>query len=263
MTAPLAASFAVVTLGCPKNEADSDRLEAALAGAGHRVAPPSSADLILVNTCGFIDAAKQESIDTLLEACEAAHARGARVAAYGCLVARHEAELRAAMPELDVLSPFDVEPIRELLAGLRAGGGGGAQRPRRRPAHAYLKISDGCDRRCAFCAIPLIKGTYEAVAPATILGAAEAALGSGARELVLVGQDTSRWRWPGYGGLERLLGDLRARGAVVAAPALPAARRALGGRSRGPGGLRRALRGPAAAARRPARPARHGTRRRR
>ena len=134
MTAPLAASFAVVTLGCPKNEADSDRLEAALTGAGHRVAPPSSADLILVNTCGFIDDAKQESIDALLEACEAAHARGARVAAYGCLVARHGAELRAAMPELDVLSAFDLQPILELLAGLRVGGGGGARRPRRRPS---------------------------------------------------------------------------------------------------------------------------------
>ncbi|HUK78486.1 MAG TPA: radical SAM protein, partial [Thermoleophilia bacterium] len=82
------------------------------------------------------------------------------------------------------------------------------------PTHAYLKVSDGCDRRCAFCAIPLIKGTYEAIAPATILAAAQAALDGGARELVLVGQDTSRWRWPGYGGLERLLGDLRARGAL-------------------------------------------------
>jgi ribosomal protein S12 methylthiotransferase len=176
VTAPLAASFAVVTLGCPKNEADSDRLGAALAGAGHRLAPPGSADLVLVNTCGFIDAAKQESIDALLEACEAAHARGARVAAYGCLVARHEDELRAAMPELDVLSPFDLEPILELLGGLRpcgGGGAGGAARPRRRPTHAFIKVSDGCDRRCAFCAIPLIKGTYEAVAPATILAAAE------------------------------------------------------------------------------------------
>jgi len=212
VTGPPPASFAVVTLGCPKNEADSDRLEAALAGAGHRPAPPSTADLVLVNTCGFIDAAKQESIDALLEACETAHARGARVAAYGCLVARHEAELRDAMPELDVLSPFDVQPIIELLSGLPAGGDRGVARPRR-PTHAYIKVSDGCDRRCAFCAIPLIKGTYEAVAPATILEAAEAALAAGAPELVLVGQDTSRWRWPGYGGLERLLGDLRARGA--------------------------------------------------
>lgn len=224
------ATFAVVTMGCPKNEADSDRLEALLRGAGHRPAPLRSADLVLVNTCGFIDAAKQESIDVLLDVCEATHARGARVAAYGCLIARHEAELRAELPEVDVFSAFDIGPLLELLARLGAqaqrapqGGGeataGGTPRPasrprRRRPTHAYVKISDGCDRRCSFCAIPLIKGTYEAVAPAQILAAAGADLAAGARELVLVGQDTSRWRWPGYGGLERLLGDLRALGAV-------------------------------------------------
>ncbi len=116
-------------MGCPKNEADSDRLEAELRGAGHRPAPPSSADLVLVNTCGFIDAAKQESIDVLLDACEAAHARGARVAAYGCLIARHEAELRAAMPEIDVFSPFDIGPVLDLLAGIGSGGGGSAPAP--------------------------------------------------------------------------------------------------------------------------------------
>ena len=70
MTAPPFATFAVVTMGCPKNEADSDRLEAELRAAGHRPADPGSADLVLVNTCGFIDAAKQESIDALLDACE-------------------------------------------------------------------------------------------------------------------------------------------------------------------------------------------------
>ncbi len=222
MTAPVPATFAVITMGCPKNEADSDRLEAALAGAGHRPAPASAADLVLVNTCGFIDAAKEESIDVLLDACEAAHARGARVAAYGCLIARHEAELRAALPEVDVFSAFDVGPVLELLGRLGrgraadegSGGGAGAARPRRRPTHAYVKISDGCDRRCSFCAIPLIKGTYETVAPGEILAAAGDALKAGARELVLVGQDTSRWRVAGYGGLDRLLGDLRALGAV-------------------------------------------------
>ena len=214
MTAPPSATFAVVTMGCPKNEADSDRLAAELAGAGHRPAPASSADLVLVNTCGFIDAAKQESIDALLDACEAAHARGARVAAYGCLIARHEAELRQAIPEIDLFSPFDTGPVLDLLARLGSGAGGGAARPRRRPTHAYVKISDGCDRGCAFCAIPLIKGTYETVAPRAVLAAAAAALESGARELVLVGQDTGRWQSPGYGGLTRLLGDLCALGAV-------------------------------------------------
>jgi len=136
VTAPGSATFAIVTMGCPKNEADSDRLEAELAGAGHRPAPASSADLVLVNTCGFIDAAKQESIDVLLDVCEAAHQRGARVAAYGCLIARHETELRAAMPEIDVFSPFDTGPLLELLAHIGSegrGGGGGAPPPPPRP----------------------------------------------------------------------------------------------------------------------------------
>jgi ribosomal protein S12 methylthiotransferase RimO len=207
---PAGATFAIVTMGCPKNEADSDRIAAALVGAGHRPARASAADLVLVNTCGFIDAAKEESIAVLLDACDDAHARGARVAAYGCLVARHQAELGAAIPELDLLSPFDLGPILDLLAALECPEPAArpAARSRRRPVHAYLKISDGCDRRCAFCAIPLIKGTYEAVPPAAVLGAARAALERGARELVLVGQDTTRWRSPGYGSLDRLLTDL-------------------------------------------------------
>jgi tRNA A37 methylthiotransferase MiaB len=116
MSVPPAATFAIVTMGCPKNEADSDLLEAQLRGAGYMLAALSAADLVLVNTCGFIDAAKQESIDVLLDACETAHARGARVAAYGCLIARHEAELRAAIPEIDLFSPFDVAPVLDLLA---------------------------------------------------------------------------------------------------------------------------------------------------
>ena len=217
-------TYAIVTLGCPKNEADSDRLEAALRGAGHRPAALGAADLLLVNTCGFIDAAKQESIDALLDACELAHERGARVAAYGCLVARHAGELRAELPEVDVFSPFDLGPVLDLLehAGPPAGdgeesaGAASPDRPRRRlrPLHAYLKISDGCDRRCTYCAIPLIKGTYEAVPARQVLRDAEAALGRGARELVLVGQDTSRWRAPGYGGLDRLLADLRRLGST-------------------------------------------------
>ncbi len=92
----------------------------------------------------------------------------------------------------------------------RRGGAAAVRRPR--PTHAYLKVSDGCDRGCAFCAIPLIKGAYQTVAPNVVLHEAAAALAAGARELVLVGQDTSRWSWPGYGGLGRLLAELKALG---------------------------------------------------
>lgn len=233
---PRAARFAFVTLGCPKNEADSDRLEAILEAAGHECATPPHADLLIVNTCGFIDAAKEESIAALLDAVEAAAVTGARVAAYGCLVERYRAELAVELPEVDIFSGFDIEPLRVVLDeiavadGEEAGGsvrgapdgagpaaaerGCGRAAVRRhlrrsRPLHAYVKISDGCDQTCSFCAIPLIKGRYDVVPPDEILALAGAALERGARELVLVGQDTSRWAWPGYGGLERLLRDLK------------------------------------------------------
>jgi ribosomal protein S12 methylthiotransferase len=147
------------------------------------------------------------------------------VAAVGCLVERYREELAAELPEVDLWCGLDWAP---LLAQLRAADGregsrgDGAERavavavPRRpRPVSSYVKISDGCDRRCAYCAIPLIKGKYEPVAGVEVLRAARAALAAGARELVLVGQDTSRWAQPGWGGLERLLAEL---GALEPAP---------------------------------------------
>jgi len=173
--------------------------------------------VVVVNTCGFIDAAKEESVAAILEAVDYAHARGARVAAVGCLVERYRDELAAELPDVDLWCGLDTAP---LLAALREAGDGGEGAeehgsavpvPRRqRPVTSYLKISDGCDRRCAYCAIPLIKGDYETAAAGAILRAAHAALAAGAKELVLVGQDTSRWAQPGWGGLERLLAELKA-----------------------------------------------------
>jgi ribosomal protein S12 methylthiotransferase len=205
------ATFALVTLGCPKNEADSQRLEDLLVAAGHRPAAVTSADLVIVNTCGFIDDAKEESIAAILDVCEATHARGARAAAIGCLVQRYRADLERELPEVDVLAGFDTQPLFDALAAVGGRGRGGAAEaaPRRpRPLHSYIKISDGCDHRCSFCAIPLIKGAYEMMPSDAILEVAGAALSRGARELVLVGQDTSLWSEPGYGALPRLLSDL-------------------------------------------------------
>ena len=126
---------------------------------------------------------------------------------------RYRDELAAELPEVDLWCGLDVTPVLALLAEDRESGGPSldatAPEPRRpRPVSAYVKISDGCDRRCSFCAIPLIKGEYESVAAAEVLGAARAALAAGARELVLVGQDTSRWTQPGWGGVGRLLEEL-------------------------------------------------------
>jgi ribosomal protein S12 methylthiotransferase len=209
--------FAIITLGCPKNEADSDSLEALLRRSGHVPVKADTADAIIVNTCGFIDAAKEESIDVILEATAVAAKTGARLVVAGCLVSLYRDELERELPEVDLFTAFDHGPLLALLGGLAADRepvAVPAARPGGRPLHAFVKISDGCDQRCAFCAIPLIKGAYDVVAPADVLASAERAIAAGTRELVLVGQDTSRWSWPAYGGLARLLGDLGALGAV-------------------------------------------------
>ena len=163
-----------------------------------------------MNTCGFIDAAKEESIDALLDAASVAARNGARLAAVGCLVERYRDELGPELPEVDLWCGLEFAP---LLAAFEAWGvAAGAPGRRPRPVSAFVKISDGCDRRCAYCAIPLIKGDYEVLPPGEVLAQARAALAEGARELVLVGQDTSRYDAPGYGGLERLLADVAALG---------------------------------------------------
>jgi ribosomal protein S12 methylthiotransferase len=222
------ARFFIVTLGCPKNEADSDALGVLLRRAGHTPAGGDAADVVIVNTCGFIDAAKEESIETVLEAADVVRRTGARLAVCGCLVSLHREELARELPEVDLFTAFDYAPLLELLASVAADHDGTAvsgARPRvgpagdaagvarrQRPVHAFVKISDGCDQRCAFCAIPLIKGPYVAVPPDEVLAAAARALAAGAREIVLVGQDTSRWSWPGYGDLGRLLAELKCLG---------------------------------------------------
>ena len=180
--------------------------------------PPPEADLLIVNTCGFIDAAKEESIDALLAAADEAHARGARVAAVGCLIARYRRELPRELPEIDLFCGFEHEPLLAELDALAAAAPArhvqGEDAPRRhrlpRPLHAYIKVSDGCDRRCAYCAIPLIKGTFQVTPPEEVLAHAGRALAVGAKEITLVGQDTSQWQWQAYGGLGRLLADLSA-----------------------------------------------------
>ncbi len=168
--------------------------------------------MVIVNTCGFVDAAKEESIRAILDAAEVAHARGALVAAVGCLVERYRAELAAELPEVDLWCGLDTAPLLAAMEGLAAHSSRARSsdpvRRRERPVSAYVKISDGCDRRCAYCAIPLIKGVYEAEPADRILSAAQAALVAGGREIVLVGQDTSRWEQAGWGGLQRLLAEL-------------------------------------------------------
>lgn len=238
-------TVSLVTLGCARNEVDSDELAARLGDSGWRLAEPGAdpaeADVVVVNTCGFIEAAKKESIDTVL----AASGKGAKVVAVGCMAERYGRELADALPEADAVLSFDDYPeIGERIDDVVAGRAHPAHTPRDRrtllpitpvqrpaavaahvPGHATgpvgpasgprvlrhrlgggpiasLKLASGCDRRCTFCAIPSFRGAFVSRPPAEILAEAEWLAGHGVRELVLVSENSTS-----YG---KDLGDLQA-----------------------------------------------------
>jgi ribosomal protein S12 methylthiotransferase len=189
------------TLGCPKNEADSRSLMRRLAGMGVPVVEDADeCTHVLLNTCGFIRAAKEESIEAILSAC--ADHPGKKIMVMGCLVERYREELAEGIPEVAAWFGLLGEDLAaEIAQGVTGGGTISAATPAGLGAgprsYAYLKVSDGCDEDCTFCSIPGIKGTYASVPVADIVREAEACLAEGARELVLVGQDTTRWRSDG------------------------------------------------------------------
>ncbi len=195
--------FAVLTLGCDKNTVDSERYIAELVAHGaERAEQMDDADVIVVNTCGFIDAAKRESLDAILDA--ARHKDEGRcqlVAAVGCMVARHKDELVEALPEVDLfLGTAESERlIPELEArgllddapllthpGVRLYAGD-------LPHVRYLKISEGCDHGCAFCAIPLMRGRHRSFAMDDVVREAQLLEVQGAREINLVAQDLAHY----------------------------------------------------------------------
>jgi ribosomal protein S12 methylthiotransferase RimO len=233
-------AVAVVTLGCARNEVDSDELAARLDRDGWTIVDDADgADAVLVNTCGFVEAAKRESIDTLL----AAHDTGAKVVAVGCLAERYGARLSRELPEADAVLGFDdYAAIGDRLDDVLAGRAPVAHEPRDRrtllplspvdrpaasadvalPGHgpgwltpstvlrrrlgggpvAPIKLASGCDRRCAFCAIPSFRGAYVSRPPQDVLAEAEWLAGHDVRELFLVSENSSS-----YG---KDLGDVRA-----------------------------------------------------
>ncbi|MBX7111155.1 MAG: 30S ribosomal protein S12 methylthiotransferase RimO [Dehalococcoidia bacterium] len=187
--------YHLVTLGCAKNTVDSMRMESALRHARHTaVATPEDADVLFVNTCGFIDAAKDESIE-VVRALDASRRPGQQLVVVGCMTQIAEAELRAAVPAVD--ATFGVEAWDEVALSLGpavetydipqpAAAGLLATGP-----SAYLKISDGCDRPCTFCIIPTIKGRMHSDAADRLLREARWLAAGGAKELVLVAQDST------------------------------------------------------------------------
>jgi ribosomal protein S12 methylthiotransferase len=237
-----ARSVALITLGCARNEVDSEELAGRLDAAGWTLAADADrADVVVVNTCGFIDSAKKDSIDTLLAAADT----GRKVVAVGCLAERYGERLAESLPEADAVLGFDsYADIAARLDEVAAGRPIAPHRPRDRrtllplspvqrpaasaevalPGHgwlpsstvrnrlddapvAYLKLASGCDRRCTFCAIPSFRGSFVSRAPEDVLAEAKWLASTGARELVLVSENSTS-----YG---KDLGDLRALEALL------------------------------------------------
>ena len=186
----------VETLGCPKNQVDSDKLVGTLASDGlTEAASIEEADLVVINTCAFVDSARQESIDTILAAAEA-RADGSKLVVTGCMAERYGAELATAVPEIDLVAPFG-HSVTAPLAPSRARIPVTAAplpdfdllnlpRPASSSPWAYVKVAEGCDRACGFCAIPSFRGPQRSRSVESILAEVEAL---GAQEIVLVAQD--------------------------------------------------------------------------
>ncbi len=179
-------SYFIETLGCPKNQVDSDKLEGTLIADGMTAASSADeADLIVVNTCAFIEEAREESIHTIL-ALDNERARGAKLVVTGCMAERYGAELAQALPEADAVAGFGVpvtigsKPSAPLLDLLHL------PRPASRAPWAYVKIAEGCDRNCGFCAIPTFRGPQRS---RTIDDICREVDDLGAKEIVLVAQD--------------------------------------------------------------------------
>lgn len=218
-------NIGMVSLGCAKNQTDSETMLGILAERGHRlVADPKAADVIVVNTCGFIESAKQESIDTLLEMAQYKDGRCKILIAAGCLAERYHDEILQELPEVDaVVGTGDYDKIAEVVE--QALGGArpllygnmdrtpeeGLPRVLTTPAYtAYLKIADGCDNRCTYCAIPMIRGRFRSRRIEDIVAEARELAAAGVKELILIAQDTTRYGVDLYGeyALDRLLEEL-------------------------------------------------------
>jgi ribosomal protein S12 methylthiotransferase len=211
-------SVYIDTVGCYKNVEDSERAAGLLESSGYRIAAsPDGVDVIVVNTCGFIEDAKRESIDRILELAEY-RGTGAKLVVSGCLSQRYPGEIFEEIPEADaVIGVNEYGALVEIIEGLFGPGPapGGARRVVRTDgapgvltgarklltpgATAYLKVAEGCDNRCTYCAIPMIRGPYRSVPMETLVREADTLVRAGARELVLIAQDVSAYGSDLYG----------------------------------------------------------------
>lgn len=194
-------SFFVETLGCPKNQVDSDKLVGQLLADGMVAAEdPGDADLVVVNTCAFVEEARKESVETILALADARR-DGARLVVTGCLAERSGAELAAALPEVDAVAGFaDAVPV---TLGRKPGTASAATAPALdllhlpRPAPsapwAYVKVAEGCDKACGFCAIPTFRGPQRSRTIDDVRREVDDLTAAGVREVVLVAQDLAAY----------------------------------------------------------------------
>jgi ribosomal protein S12 methylthiotransferase len=193
-----------VSLGCPKNLVDTEVMMGQLTASGHELTPhPSDADVIVVNTCSFIDPAKQESVDTILEMAEYKKTgRAKRLIVAGCLVERYRADIQKNMPEVDaVIGTNELERITALCEGVTAAPSNPFEpylyhdmtpRVLATPKHfAYVKIAEGCDHPCTFCVIPQYRGAFRSRRFESVISEATRLFSHGVREINLIGQDTT------------------------------------------------------------------------
>ncbi|MEX2419891.1 MAG: MiaB/RimO family radical SAM methylthiotransferase, partial [Acidimicrobiia bacterium] len=200
-----APSVWLTTLGCAKNQVDSDKLEARLGEFGYAVAEsPETADVVMVNTCAFIEAARRESIDTILEHADRKRS-DASLVVLGCMAQRYQAELAESLPEADAV--LGMERYGELIADLDRLTGWSPLRLRvspmdilyevRRPTpttpYAYVKVAEGCDKICSFCAIPSFRGKQRSRPPVGIREEIAGLAAAGVGEIVLVAQDLAAY----------------------------------------------------------------------
>nr|WP_319489193.1 30S ribosomal protein S12 methylthiotransferase RimO [uncultured Caproiciproducens sp.] len=203
-------SVGLVSLGCAKNQVDGEMMMATLQKAGYEIRDDAAlADAAIVNTCGFIDAAKKESIEEILELAKLkAEGKIKAIIVTGCLAERYREEILKELPEVDAVAGIGADSdiaavIEQALSGVKVESFpektllplNGERRLSTPGYFAYLKIAEGCDNRCAYCAIPFIRGRYRSRTMEDIVCEAQTLVRGGAKELILIAQDTTRYGW--------------------------------------------------------------------
>lgn len=215
----------MISLGCPKNQVDGETLLAKLAAAGYQIVNEiENSDVMIVNTCGFIEDAKREAIDTILEVAQYKEAGViSALVVTGCLAERYQDEILKEMPEVDAVIGIGanadiVKVCDKALCGIKTSNYPNKcylpiddERLLSTPSHwAYLKIAEGCDNRCSYCAIPGIRGKFRSRKIESVVDEAKSLVNRGVKEIILVAQDTTKYGQDLYGeySLDKLLKEL-------------------------------------------------------